>query len=676
MVSVIIPFRDKVELLQTCLKSVLNVSKYRDFEVLLVDNGSKEAETLKYLESVKDVENIRILKYLKPFNFSAINNFAAREAKGEYLLFLNNDTEVISKDWLGAMLELFNDRRVGAVGAKLLYPNKTIQHAGIVLREDFVAANAFNGFIDDEDPKKEFNRAREWNAVTAACMMTRKEIFETVGGFDEEHLPIAYNDVDYCLKLREKEYKIMYTPKALLHHYESATRGLDELKKNEKRYADFLQEQAYIRMRWEKYIKTDEFFKEEYITVPMAEVISDERKRMLKEVMHLLKMTKKVYRERGLTNLFARVFGYLYDFFAAFFIRRSDVLYVSGCPGGSRLYRCANQSEEVGQYGLKCAILSQDNPILVRVVSKFDTFIFQRVIFNDHIEKLMNEIKKQNKKIIFETDDLVFDPSYIPYFDYYNFMGSEEKSWYDNGIGREVLEDAYVKQCIVSTDFLKQAMKQKYPDKEVLVSYNKLNRNQVKNANDVFVRKMSLQKNDGKIRIGYFSGSRSHNKDFEAVEPVLLKILQGNKNAVLRVVGHLDLSKDFASVKSQIEILEFVSLKKLQELIATVDINIAPLEIKNPFCQAKSALKYFEAGILGVPTIATATPDFVRCIKDGVNGFVVHNTKEWEERLKQLIEDAALRESIRLAAREDVLLNHTTAKKHQVTEELVNNFLR
>lgn len=269
MISIIIPFRDKSELLQKCVASILAVSSYRNFELLLVDNESSENKTLEYLKSLQRIENIRILSYKKPFNFSAINNFAAREARGEYLLFLNNDTEVINREWLDAMINLCSNPNIGAVGAKLLYPNKTIQHAGVVLSEDFVAVNAFSGFTNSSDKRKEFNKERKWNAVTAACLMTRKAVFDEAGGFDEEHLPIAYNDVDYCLKLREKGYMIMYTPKAMLYHYESASRGLDTLQENKERYEAFLKEQSYMRLHWGKYIQKDEFFREEYVFMEM-----------------------------------------------------------------------------------------------------------------------------------------------------------------------------------------------------------------------------------------------------------------------------------------------------------------------------------------------------------------------------------------------------------------------
>ena len=275
MISIIIPFRDNVELLRQCVRSVLNMSIYRDFEVLLVDNRSVERETQDYLAEVGKLENVRVLRYPHPFNFSALNNFAAREAKGEFLLFLNNDTKVISPDWMERMLECFeestllekpprrpngtppqegNGCEIGVVGAKLLYPNKTIQHAGVEIRNG-EAVHAFGKQPDSSDPNEGFNQQRDCIAVTAACMMTRKSLFKELGGFDEVNLSIAYNDVDYCLKVREKGLRVVYTPDAVLYHYESVTRGRDILKRffHRKRYAEFLRERAFLKNKWPRY---------------------------------------------------------------------------------------------------------------------------------------------------------------------------------------------------------------------------------------------------------------------------------------------------------------------------------------------------------------------------------------------------------------------------------------
>lgn len=251
MVSIIIPFKDKTQFLKKCIKSIFKKTSYKNYEVILVNNESKMAETIDYLRGLEDNEEIIFLDFNKPFNFSAINNFAAKQAKGDYLLFLNNDTEVISENWLEEMLKQFEDPKVGAVGAKLLYPNGTIQHAGVVVGEN-IATHQFLGM--KENDLGENNIVRQVDAVTGACMMTRKYLFLELSGFDEENLPIAYNDVDYCLKLKERGFKIIWTPEAKLFHYESASRKSDvdifARVFKRKRYKQFQKEQAYMKKRW------------------------------------------------------------------------------------------------------------------------------------------------------------------------------------------------------------------------------------------------------------------------------------------------------------------------------------------------------------------------------------------------------------------------------------------
>jgi glycosyltransferase involved in cell wall biosynthesis len=353
--------------------------------------------------------------------------------------------------------------------------------------------------------------------------------------------------------------------------------------------------------------------------------------------------------------------------------RKGQVLYITGCPGGSYQYRVVNQSEELKERGIRSAIIPPSFPWLTFLVRRYDVFILQRVIWNDHIENFLDEAKKQGKTVLFETDDLVFDLAYLPMMDYYQYMGAQEKSWYENGIGREFLEDPFVGQVVVSTDPLAEAVRKKYPEKTVWVSYNKMGSDQVKAAEAAYQKKQAIQEERTTLRLGYFSGSKSHNKDFETIAPVIVRILGENPAARLVVVGHLELDARFVGVMQQVEMINFVPLKKLPELIASVDINLAPLEGENPFCQAKSAVKYWEAGIVGVPTVAAATPDFVRCIRQEENGFVATTEADWYEALTKLIQNVALRKKIGQAAREDVLVHHvaTTADSSRFREFLL-----
>lgn len=258
LISIIIPTKNQLSILKKCIESIIKKTTYDNYEVLLVDNQSNDLEAIEYLRNLTNNPKIRVFGYDKSFNFSAINNFAVSKAQGEVLLFLNNDTEVITSQWLEIMLGCLQQSDVGAVGAKLYYPNGKIQHAGVVIGPGGCADHAFKYLNKEENGY--MNRAilqQEYSAVTAACMMTWKNLFIKIGGFDEVNLPVNFNDVDYCLKLREAGYRIIFTPYVELYHYESLSRGEDlspESKKRAKRESDF------IRKKWQKYIEYDPFY--------------------------------------------------------------------------------------------------------------------------------------------------------------------------------------------------------------------------------------------------------------------------------------------------------------------------------------------------------------------------------------------------------------------------------
>ena len=223
-VSIIIANKDSSQVLEKCISSINKKSSYRNFEIIIVENGSVEPETFAYYEEISASPAVRIIKWTEPFNFSAVNNYAARHASGDVLLFLNNDVEVISQDWLERMLEYAVRKDIGCVGAKLYYPDDTIQHGGVTVGLGGVAGHSYNGFKREADGY--FGRLKlvqNLSAVTAACVMIRKEVFEEVGGFEEGY-PLAFNDVDLCLKIRKHGYLIVWTPFAELYHYESITR--------------------------------------------------------------------------------------------------------------------------------------------------------------------------------------------------------------------------------------------------------------------------------------------------------------------------------------------------------------------------------------------------------------------------------------------------------------------
>ncbi len=263
LVSIIIPTKDKREYIERCISSVLSKTTYDNYEIIIVDTGSTEQDTLEYYETIKNNPKIRFVYWKKPFNYSSVNNFGVKHSKGEYLLLLNNDTEVITHDWIEGMLEHAQREEVGAVGVKLLYPDNRIQHAGVLLGINGgtgrgVAGHAFKFFpreIQGFPVQKDI--IRNYSAVTAACLMIKKEKFYEVKGLNKD-FRIAFNDVDFCLKLREKGYFNVYTPYTELYHHESISVGTPESKTRD--VEGFAYEIDLIYQKWGDSLLHDPFY--------------------------------------------------------------------------------------------------------------------------------------------------------------------------------------------------------------------------------------------------------------------------------------------------------------------------------------------------------------------------------------------------------------------------------
>jgi GT2 family glycosyltransferase len=255
LVSLIIPTRDRADLLRRCVDSITRKTTYRHFELIILDNQSRDPQTLVYLEELAMRANCRILRFDAPFNYAAINNFGVRHARGEVLGLINNDIEVISPDWLDEMVSQALRPEIGAVGAMLYYPQDTIQHAGVILGLGGIAAHAYShrprGYAG------QMSRARlvqNLSAVTGACLVIRRSVFEETGGLDADHLPIAYNDIDLCLRIQARGYRNLWTPYAELYHDESASRGYD--REPDKR-ARFQREIDYMMRPWGGLLRND-----------------------------------------------------------------------------------------------------------------------------------------------------------------------------------------------------------------------------------------------------------------------------------------------------------------------------------------------------------------------------------------------------------------------------------
>jgi GT2 family glycosyltransferase len=259
LVSLLIPTRDNRALLETCVRSILEKTRYPNYEIIILDNQSVEADTLRFFTDISaESARVRVLAYDHPFNYSAINNFGVKHARGEYIGLINNDIEVISPDWLDEMIGHAHRPEVGCVGAKLYYDDLSIQHAGVILGIGGVANHAHK--FSTRTAPGYFARllcVQNFSAVTGACLIVAKQLYQEVGGLNETNLPVAFNDIDFCLRVRQAGYKIVWTPYAELYHHESKSRGADD---SPEKQARFQSETEYMKATWGDWLNNDPYY--------------------------------------------------------------------------------------------------------------------------------------------------------------------------------------------------------------------------------------------------------------------------------------------------------------------------------------------------------------------------------------------------------------------------------
>ncbi|HJR21458.1 MAG TPA: glycosyltransferase family 2 protein, partial [Dongiaceae bacterium] len=258
LVSIVIPTRDRKDLLEACIDSLDRATSYRDKEIIILDNDSVEAESKAYLATLSQRPDVRILSAPGPFNYPRLINLGVSHARGDLLMTLNNDIEAFEPDWLSEMVSQVSRPGVGVVGCLLLYPDRSVQHAGVIVGLSGVAGHMYaDATSDDPGYAGRIYVAQDLSAVTGACQLMRRSLFEQLGGLDERHLAVAYNDIDFCLRVREAGLRVIYTPHARLLHHHSASRGSDI---RIERLASFTWEREYMRSRWAHVIFDDPFF--------------------------------------------------------------------------------------------------------------------------------------------------------------------------------------------------------------------------------------------------------------------------------------------------------------------------------------------------------------------------------------------------------------------------------
>lgn len=258
-VTLIIPTKDMKSVTEVAVASILKKTTYSNYHIVIVDNNSTDKDALRYLDELNQKEQrVSVLSYNHPFNYSAINNFAVAQTEGDIIGLINNDVEVINGDWLSEMVSHASRAGIGCVGAKLYYRDETIQHAGIIMGLGGTAAHSHKHFPRDHPGYiGRLKMTQNLSGVTAACLLVRREVYEKVGGLNEKHLKVAYNDVDFCLKVKAAGYNNLWTPFAELYHYESLSRGYEDNPEKKKRFAE---ETTFLKEKWGDVLKKDPYY--------------------------------------------------------------------------------------------------------------------------------------------------------------------------------------------------------------------------------------------------------------------------------------------------------------------------------------------------------------------------------------------------------------------------------
>lgn len=586
LVSIIIPTRNQQPMLCRCIESLTTSTAYQNYEILIVDNNSDESDAVKYLQGLTDLglEKIRVFSYPYPFNFSAMNNLVVREARGEYLVLLNNDTAIIKADWLDALLNHAQRPEVGAVGAKLVYPDGKVQHAGVVLGLRGPADHPFIGeAMNAPGYGGRLLLDQGYSAVTAACMMVRKSIYEDVGGMDENAFKVSYNDVDLCLKIKELGYSIIWTPYSLVMHVGNVSqKALDKESLEAKRQWFETEKQAMYR-KWLPRIVSDPAYNKNFSLAGRGFEL---------EVSPLFKPT--ALGQAKLYTLCADQFG-------------------------SGLYRAVAPTSELIEHGFAVGGCGRAYLDLANVV-KADpsTIVFQRQIKDFQIQFMKDYRNFTQAKQIFEIDD------YLPNIPVASLHRAEMPKDVVQNL-RQAMD--LCDRIVVSTDALRDALEKWHSEIIVLPNYLPLSI-----WGDISLS--SVSKAQGRPRVGW-AGGLGHTGDLSLIADVVTA-LSDRVDWVFFGMLPEGMLNHVAEYHPGVAISDYPqSLASLN-----LDLALAPLE-ENLFNECKSNLRLLEYGICGYAVIASDCVPY-RC---GLPVTLVKNRfRDWVLAIEEKLAD---RESLR-----------------------------
>ncbi len=603
LVSIIVPTRDQLPMLLRCVTSLLEKTRYPNYELLIVDNNSETPEALAWLDGVArmDASKVRVLRYPHPFNYSAINNMAAREAQGEYLVLLNNDTAIVQEDWLENLLNHGQRPEVGIVGAKLFYPDGRIQHAGVVLGLRGPSEHPFCGLPgDDAGYMQRLQVDQNYSAVTAACLLIRKSVYDEVGGLDEQAFKVSYNDVDLCLKVREAGYLTVWTPHARVIHEGSVSQKAIDPGVQEAKLKRFTAEQDAMYAKWLPLIARDPAYNPNLsLNGNGFEMESD------------TDLTWRPLSWRPLPVVMAHM---------------GDM---TGC-GHYRIIKPFNAMEESGLVDGKLSQIMLDMPDFARYAP--DAIVVQRQL-SEHFHGWVNRVKTlTNTFKVYELDD------YLP--------NLPLKSVHRGTFSKDVLKSlrkslGFVDRFVVSTEPLAEALEGMHPN--IRVMHNRL-------PLDWWGDLSSQRRQGRKPRVGWAGGS-GHTGDLELIIDVVKDLADEVDWVFLGMCpeGLLPYLHEFhPGVHIDLYPAKLASLN--------LDLALAPLE-DNLFNRCKSNLRLLEYGICGFPVVCS---DIEPYRTDLPVTRVRNRYKEWVDAIRAHLQDlegaAAMGDALQARVRAEWML--------------------
>lgn len=605
LVSIIIPTKDKVAVLQRCIESLLEKTRYPAYEVLIVDNGSVTPEARAYLDGIRGmgIEKLKVLEYPQEFNYSAMNNLAAREAAGEYLLLLNNDTAIVDGGWLDAMMNHALRPEVGVVGARLSYPNGRVQHAGVVLGVKGPAEHPFIGnLLDDPGYMGRALVDQDYSAVTGACLLVRKSLFDQVGGLDDVALKVSYSDIDLCLKIRELGYNVVWTPYAILLHEGSASQNSNvETKKKEDKLRRFAAEQDEMYRRWPDVIARDPAYNQNLALYSTQFQINVN-----------IALANDPVSWKPIPNLLA----------------------MPADRQGSGFYRIIHPSIFSHSTGsTRSRVCSGYPPVATYRQLEIDTLFSQRQVNDEQLKTLERYRKILDCKLVMDFDDLL---TAVPY------RSVHKKDIFKDIGARLRMAAAVVDRVTASTEPLAEYFRGMAADVRVV-------------PNALFPPfwdgLQPQRRTSAKPRVGW-AGGVSHDGDLAVIVDVI-KELAGEVDWIFMGMCPDAIRPYIAEFHAGADI----SLYPARLAALNLDLAVAPLE-HNKFNECKSNLRILEYGVLGYPVVATNFTPY----QDGFPVTLVKNRfKDWvaaiRDHINDLDETARRGDALRQVIRENWMLD-------------------